>query len=62
MISKALTDEENRQEAIKFTLEVLKAQPTLLPHTNGGTTARIVIDMADSFITYITGKAPGSTT
>jgi hypothetical protein len=61
MISKRLSDSDNREEALKFALEVLKTQPALLPHATGSTIASVVTEMADTFFTYITGKAPGST-
>lgn len=46
-----------REEALRFSLEVLKAQPELLGNkTDGGEAAAFITDMADSFIKYIMTK------
>ena len=58
MIDKGNSLVMNRAEALKLVLEVLKAQPdsAVCKLSTGKVAAKYIIDMADGFIDYLTGK------
>lgn len=57
--SKAVNEKERKEIALQIAIEVLKAQPQLLPKIpDGDRLAKIVIDMADAFLTYIIATSP----
>ncbi len=59
MISNAISEKERKEIALQTAIEVLKAQPQLLPKIpDGDRLAKIVIDMADAFLTYIIATSP----
>ncbi len=60
MIQKGANAVENRQEALKLAIDVLKSQPNLLlPTFNGTQLAERICSMAEAFIPYIIdGKVP----
>lgn len=59
MIQKGASVDLNKQEALKFVLEVLKAQPSIADHSvDGRSTGEFITDMADVFIEYLTGHNP----
>lgn len=59
MISNAVNQKARREFALQTAIDVLKAQPQLLPHINDGKQlADIVTDMADAFLKYIDATSP----
>lgn len=59
MIANAISEKERKEIALQTAIEVLKAQPQLLPKIpDGDRLAKIVIDMADAFLTYIIATSP----
>jgi hypothetical protein len=57
--SKAVNEKERKEIALQTAIEVLKAQPQLLPSINDGKqVAAIITDMADAFLTYMITTSP----